>query len=725
MADQVLQYALTGDASGAKAAFADVGASIANTAKQIEAASKSTSAIAAKLDAAAESALKQAASSKEASAIAGELNRSLQSVGVTIPGLEAGFTALSNPVVTMTAVVVGAGVAMSKFALENADLVEHLGNLEAVTGLTIDQLYGMRDVALSSGVEFDGMAKSVAKMETEIGKGNKELKALGLTGGDAIDDVARVADAWNAATSQTEKNRIAMAAFGKGFAEMIPVLREGGAAIRSMGEGKQIDVQKYNELDETMDSISQSWRDIKFALGDMVAGPLDLLLSGAGELLLTLKEAAEYWDRVFTGGPRADPRTEARNKIIETYAYYQDKRKEGEKLLGKVDTPLRIQGMTLQDALFAFDQNNPKAPPKTAGFGETDEEKAARKKAEEAAQKELEFRADLYRQIDEMVATADQRELVAIQNKYAKLLEQHEAYGESLNAIKEAQAAELQAFYMRQNFANLASQRDQDKTSTDFANQQNRREFQNPWTSNEEARAARRLQNLGLIGENGVGIVDATQMSLKEMTDLADQAEASTKQATLASIQASAEIQQAWEGVSESIASTAASNLAPVLVNAFVRPREALEQLGEAGGKILSDLATQLMEVGLKWSFLSLLAAGTGGEGPGGFLKFLTKSFGGHAEGTLSSPGGLRYLGEQGPELVTTPMGSRYMASYGLYHVPSGTRVEKAQGKSIHFAPQIIIQGTSDAAQTAEIVDRRIRELYASLEDDSYRSRIS
>lgn len=768
MSDENFNYALTGDASGAKAAFDDVGASIARAGKRVDETAKSVQSIAAKLDAAAAKATKHAIETNKGElAMAGlgeklsAVNMHLADVGAGIPGAEMAIKALTNPVLLLTGATIGASVAMGKFALDNADLVEHLSNLEATTGLTVDQLYAIREVALGAGVDFEGAAKAVRKMETELGNGSKALKAMGLTGGDATEDLAKVADAYNAATTAAERNRIANAAFGNGFESMIPILREGGDAIRQMGEGSQIDLQKYRNLDESVDGISQAWRDIRFSLGDIAAGPLNVLLSGFREGLELVQETAAGWKQIMNGDRNAN--VGVAEAFVTQYATQESgvgkrRRQAGlseitaansERLLADLAAqPLEerarildgLNNLTRENATIAkllLDASGNLKGVNVADLGKIARQTALEKKApppesqdeidarEKAAQKELEFQRDLDRQIEEMTATADQRELIAIKNKYEKLLEQHKAYGESRLRIQQAKDAELQAYYMKQNFAGLAGERDQEQITTNFADQQARRSFQNPWESNDEARAARKMQQYGLIGENGVGVFDATQMDLSEMNEAIANYEAGLDEATIKSIQASAEMQEAWQGVSESIAGTIASNLAPALLDAFTRPQDALEQLGEAGTKILADLATQLLEVGIKWALLSMIAGGTGGEGPGGFVKFLTKSFGGHADGTLSSPGGLKYLGEQGPEMVTTPLGARYMASYGLYQVPAGTRVEKSQQQPRPiFAPQITISNP-DPNQAAEIAVRRMREEFATWMDGEYRTRQS
>jgi len=141
----------------------------------------------------------------------------------------------------------------------------------------------------------------------------------------------------------------------------------------------------------------------------------------------------------------------------------------------------------------------------------------------------------------------------------------------------------------------------------------------------------------------------------------------------------------------------------------------------------LEDIEQKLLETTLKYAALTALEAFLPGSGMltggAGFLDFLVKGIGGHADGTLSSPGGLRFLGENGPEPYQTPSGARGIASYGLYHVPSGTRVQPAQkSPSNSLTIPISISG-GDPLQNAEAIRRIVRDEFIKMNNDDYRTR--
>lgn len=140
---------------------------------------------------------------------------------------------------------VGAGVAMVKGAIDAADA---LNDLSQKTGVAVEKLGGLEYAAKASGTNLEGVATGIRKMSINMADaagGSEEaaqlFKALGVSvtgaGGelksaDAV--LLALADRFAAFEDGPEKAALAVKAFGKTGADMIPLLNMGGDALREM-----------------------------------------------------------------------------------------------------------------------------------------------------------------------------------------------------------------------------------------------------------------------------------------------------------------------------------------------------------------------------------------------------------------------------------------------------------------------------------------------------------
>lgn len=694
MSDQELKFAVSGSDNGAKAVFNDVGASIATTAQRVDAAAKSVQNMAAKLDKAAASAAAMPKGAQSAEMSIGNLGKGIEAAALKIPGLDAGvgslttaFSALSNPLVAIPGLLAGAAAAAGSLAMGNADLIEHLGNLSITTGLTIQELYALREVALASGIELDSMAKAASKLETTIGKGSKELHGLGLTGSDTIEDMAKIADAFNAAATQADKNAIATAAFGKGWHDLAPLLAEGGEAIRKLrtdSELSELDIEKYKKLDEAADQLAKSWRGIKFEIGGLAAGPMVELLKITQQVVAAAPKIAQILGKTTPIGAAV------------SYNAY---------VLGKLfpSTPAAPTGTTAATpktpvGISAAEQESRDAEAKRLRDKQIRDDEAR----EKTRQAEIKFQRSLIYEMEMLGLDADKKELRRIQEKYALLREEHKKHKASIAAIDAAQTAETLNAQMQINFRGLAGQRDNDQLSAEMPSAQ---PAENPKTYQYNSKMKKRS-----VGEQSLG--NAITNAPDEMQESWRKRASSPEEITSEYEEHLDDLATLSDSIANNIAESFSSVTGPALINVFSEPMDAIEALGEGAKSVLLEMADMIVSVTAKWALLYLMSSALKGGAneisePGGLGQFIAKSLGGHADGTLSSPGGLRYLGENGPEPYQTPSGQRGIATYGLYHVPAGTRVDKASSnQSDRRVFNIHLSSSDPVQQIAQI--RRI-----------------
>jgi hypothetical protein len=111
------------------------------------------------------------------------------------------------------------------------DAINHLDELTKSTGLTIDELSGLKLAARESGADFDGLAKGVDRMTVAMGKSPEKFRALGITAKDSSGALGQLSDIFNSLTDVQQRNALAQATFGRSWAELAPILSMGSAKI--------------------------------------------------------------------------------------------------------------------------------------------------------------------------------------------------------------------------------------------------------------------------------------------------------------------------------------------------------------------------------------------------------------------------------------------------------------------------------------------------------------
>ncbi|NQV14296.1 hypothetical protein HQ531_02475, partial [bacterium] len=104
----------------------------------------------------------------------------------------------------------------------------------------------------------------------------------------------------------------------------------------------------------------------------------------------------------------------------------------------------------------------------------------------------------------------------------------------------------------------------------------------------------------------------------------------------------------------------ATANLVSGIANALVDATLYGANLGEAVVNSLKQIAAQVLSMTAVWAMLTLISGGTGLiASPVGLTSFIGAGLGFNAKGTRSWRGGPTMVGEDGPELIDPPAGTR------------------------------------------------------------------
>jgi hypothetical protein len=204
------------------------------------------------------------------------VERSLAGLQTASVGVSSAFAALS------TAGVVG-------FARTIINDLDKLNDLSKTTGLAVNQLAGLGFAAKQSGSDLDGVAASVSKLSVNIGKDADKFRALGITAKDPLEAFKQLADIFVSIKDPQERAAVAAAALGKSWQSAAPLLSEGGAAIgRMVSEGtKASGVTK--EMAEAADKFNGELELMKTQVIGVAASLTGNLLPALNSGLTNLK----------------------------------------------------------------------------------------------------------------------------------------------------------------------------------------------------------------------------------------------------------------------------------------------------------------------------------------------------------------------------------------------------------------------------------------------------
>lgn len=161
-----------------------------------------------------------------------------------------GITEVVRNVTILTGVVAAAGLGLEKLAESGADAADSQNKAAQAAGLSMDE-FGKLAFAFKQGdVAQDSFQVGMKKFNTVLDQASKGGKtatdlftSLGVSvlGADGklrptSDILADVADAFNKLPNGAIKSADALQLFGKSGAQFVPVLNEGGAALKAFGQ---------------------------------------------------------------------------------------------------------------------------------------------------------------------------------------------------------------------------------------------------------------------------------------------------------------------------------------------------------------------------------------------------------------------------------------------------------------------------------------------------------
>ena len=188
-------------------------------------------------------------------------------------------------------------VALVKTSINAAD---RLNDLRQITGLSVPTLNGLALAAKQSGTDLDALAKGVGKFarfvdaaKNPTSEQSKLLGELGINAKEPEAALLQLADVFAGLPDGLEKTSLAMELFGKGGAELIPLLNGGSAAMQEMiRTGKELN-PVTQEMAKKADEFNDSLSRLKTAGAGLGTNLAAAMLPGLTEITKAMTEAAK------------------------------------------------------------------------------------------------------------------------------------------------------------------------------------------------------------------------------------------------------------------------------------------------------------------------------------------------------------------------------------------------------------------------------------------------
>ena len=291
-------------------------------------------------------------------------SKSVKEFGEQIPGVSGAMKTLaSGPAVVAGAAVAALGAGFASMIKKQIDFADGMNDLSLRLGISTERLSVLSLYAEQSGTDIESLAEAMGTLGVKISEGDKNLARWGITARTSDEALFQLADRIAATEDPMLRLKIVTDAFGRSGQKMLPLLVQGGDALRQMADSAPVVSAEMaamaDRVNDRFAELNGRIQGIALGIADKIMPQIDLWLDGVDRIrraMGLLSKEEEYQEK----------RTEARAKIIATYADLIEKRKAGEKLIGPVKGAITVDGMTLQQALAAFDRNNPLERPGSA-----------------------------------------------------------------------------------------------------------------------------------------------------------------------------------------------------------------------------------------------------------------------------------------------------------------------------------------------------------------------
>ena len=190
-----------------------------------------------------------------------DAGKAVSDFGDQIPGVSGAMQKMAaGPAVMAGAAVAALGVGFASMVKKSIDFADNMNDLSIRLGISTERLSVLSLYAEQSGTDIDTLAAAMGKLGVKISEGDKDLKRWGITAGTSDEALFQLADRIAATEDPMLRLKIATDAFGKSGQNMLPLLVQGGAALREMSSNAPI---VSSEMAKMADALNDRFAEMR------------------------------------------------------------------------------------------------------------------------------------------------------------------------------------------------------------------------------------------------------------------------------------------------------------------------------------------------------------------------------------------------------------------------------------------------------------------------------
>jgi hypothetical protein len=186
--------------------------------------------------------------------------------------------------------------AFDEFVGKIADEGEELYKFSQQTGISVQNLSGMKYAAEQSETSFEGLltgtkflSKAITGMNEEGKNTTGIMKTLGVTAKDPYDALLQVADAFSKMQDGAGKTAMSLQLFGRGGMEMIGFLNQGSAGIKDLQEeAKKLGIVFSDDMAKASDQFNDNIKRLEGSLKGFAISIANQIIPALNELMTAL-----------------------------------------------------------------------------------------------------------------------------------------------------------------------------------------------------------------------------------------------------------------------------------------------------------------------------------------------------------------------------------------------------------------------------------------------------
>lgn len=618
-----------------------------------------------------------------------------------------------------------AGFSIVDVVRSNIDALDQLNDVADATGASIENISALEDVARRTGTGIDTVSSALIKFNRELADAKADsptalaLEQIGLNAEelrrlDPAEALLKTAQALAIYEDDGDKARRVQELFGKSVKEIAPYLKD-------LAEQGQLNAKVTSAQAAEAERFNKSLYEFQARLGEGARALTSLMLPAlnrfATDITNALQAYGNFKDALLDGGLGVDPFKslnqnlgETIGRIVEVKAEIAEtQRLRGTWRLGEAAADSDLRDLRAELNLLERRENYLRLQQREQGggrgvvtpLGEAAKPSVGSVPTPAAAGRVIAAKADKPDFFGPDIPEAVKRMQQALDSvdsaKVAQLRDQLQALI-SVRAASGGGAVDEAILKVEEELGKF------NPAVQEAAERQKRLNDLLADTDASKLEAARAdMQLLAEAFERGTITAEQFNQAASARLGLADSAKPQ--------IEAMDEmLKQFGRNIQDSLGSTIKSTL-----------KGDFESIGQLWGNLLLDMAAQAAAARVgKELFGDLFSGGSLGGGMGDLLKIGAVFFGvpGFAAGG-DHAGGLRLVGEKGPELEATGPARIFNASQTAQILRGGGGAGRGGGLQLHYAPVIQIDGRADRAQgmqDAQAVMRQgQRELLAML----------